>query len=279
MTYAADDVQVVVGANPEPPDRARCTVGSESRRGADDQSGAPQDLPNLPNPAIRDSPRKISTPNAFNAMILCHEDILKAHEEGRIIIDPFEPRLVGINSVDVRLGPDVYKLTGTEPRDLYSNNTARWERVEPVKAGALRHLYPHFGLEVLEDDDDCFIFRSGGFYLATTLEAIGTRADPKGVDGDGTVVPEMKARSTVGRQGLTVALCAGLGDVGYSSRWALEVRVVDYGDIVLAVGTPIAQVVFHTATATNAKYDGASRYQHEGSVRFLPKPLRVFRPE
>jgi dCTP deaminase len=212
-------------------------------------------------------------------MILCREDILEAREDGRIIIDPFEPELVGINSVDIRLGGDVFKLTGTEPRDLYSNDSSRWERVEPIKAGALRHLYPHFGLEVLDDDDDCFIFRSGGFYLATTLEAVGTSVDPEGRDGRTAIVPEMKARSTVGRQGLTVALCAGLGDVGYASRWALEVRVVDYGDIVLAVGTPIAQVVFHTATATSACYDGETRYQHAGSVRFLPKPLRVFREE
>ncbi|MFT4705820.1 MAG: dCTP deaminase, partial [Bradymonadia bacterium] len=118
---------------------------------------------------------------------------------------------------------------------------------------------------------------SGGFYLATSLEAIGTRADPNGREGQLAIVPEMKARSTVGRQGLTVALCAGLGDVGYASRWALEVRVVDYGDVPVAIGTPIAQVVFHTATATDAAYDGASRYQHQGTVRFLPKALTMKR--
>jgi dCTP deaminase len=88
----------------------------------------------------------------------------------------------------------------------------------------------------------------------------------------------MKARSTVGRQGLTVALCAGLGDVGYTSRWALEVRVVDYGDVPVAVGTPVAQVVFHTATPTDAAYEGATRYQHAGAVKFLPKPLKIRRP-
>lgn len=206
-------------------------------------------------------------------MILCKESIIEAYNAGRIVIDPFESDLVGINSVDVRLGNDVWELTGTEPRDLYSNDTSRWRKMEPVKAGALRELYPNFGLNVLEDEDDCYIFRSGGFYLATTLEAIGTRA----LEDQEAIVPEMKARSTVGRQGLTVALCAGLGDVGYASRWALEVRVVHSGDIVLAVGTPIAQVVFHTATQTQACYDGGERYQHQGSVRFLPKPLKVYR--
>lgn len=210
-------------------------------------------------------------------MILCREAIMQAHKEGRIVIEPYESELVGINSVDVRLGNDVWELTGTEPRDLYTEDTRRWRKLAPLKAGAFRQVYPDFGLDVLEDDDDCYIFRSGGFYLATTLEAIGTSVDPRGADADYAIVPEMKARSTVGRQGLTVALCAGLGDVGYASRWALEVRVVDNGDIVLAVGTPIAQVVFHKATPTDAVYDGATRYQNEGAVRFMPKPLRVFR--
>ena len=210
-------------------------------------------------------------------MILCREAILEAHAQGKIVIDPFEADLVGINSVDVRLGNDVWELTGTEPRDLYTDNTSRWRKLQPVKAGAFRQVYPDFGLDVLEDDDDCYIFRSGGFYLATTMEAIGTSAPANGIHEEFAIVPEMKARSTVGRQGLTVALCAGLGDVGYSSRWALEVRVVDNGDVVIAVGTPIAQVVFHKATPTDALYDGETRYQNAGAVRFMPKPLKVYR--
>jgi dCTP deaminase len=189
-------------------------------------------------------------------MILCRESILEAHAEGRIVIDPFDAELVGINSVDVRLGGEVFELVGSDMRDLYAPDDSRWRKVEPVTVAQLRALNPGFGGATLRDDDLCFVFRSGGFYLATTLEA----------------------RSTVGRQGLTVALCAGLGDVGYTSRWALEVRVVDYGDVPVAVGTPVAQVVFHTATPTDAAYEGATRYQHAGAVKFLPKPLKIRRP-
>lgn len=210
-------------------------------------------------------------------MILCREDILAARDEGRIVIEPFEESLVGINSVDVRLGPDLFELTGEGFRDLYADNSERWRKLEAIPAGKLREEQPGFAAGVLEDDEPCFLLKSGRFYLATTLEAIGSNAMPGGIEGGNAVVPEMKARSTVGRQGLTVALCAGLGDVGYVSRWALEVRVVNCGDVAVAVGTPIAQVVFHDATPTNAAYDGATRYQHQGAVRFLPKPLKPFR--
>jgi deoxycytidine triphosphate deaminase len=67
--------------------------------------------------------------------------------------------------------------------------------------------------------------------------------------------------------------------VGYQSRWALEIRVVDYGDIPLVIGTPIAQVVFHTATPTASSYMGQDRYQQDdqGAVRFIPKNLKVTR--
>ena len=211
-------------------------------------------------------------------MILCRESILAAHAEGRIVIDPFDAELVGINSVDVRLGGEVFELVGSDIRDLYAPDDSRWRKVEPVTVAQLRALNPGFGGTTLRDDDLCFVFRSGGFYLATTLEAIGTAALPGGAADGEALVPEMKARSTVGRQGLTVALCAGLGDVGYTSRWALEVRVVDYGDVPVAVGTPVAQVVFHTATPTDAAYEGATRYQHAGAVKFLPKPLKIRRP-
>lgn len=210
-------------------------------------------------------------------MILCREAILEKRESGHIVIEPFEASLVGINSVDVRLGPDLFALRRRPFRDLYSDTSDQWERVETVPAGAIRAQNPDFRAPSLHDDDPCFVLDSGGFYLATTLEAIGARALANGAAGGRAIVPEMKARSTVGRQGLTVALCAGLGDVGYVSRWALEVRVVDCGSVVVAVGTPIAQVVFHEASPTDAAYGGATRYQHDGAVRFLPKPLRPFR--
>lgn len=205
-------------------------------------------------------------------MILCREAIHAAREAGEIVIEPFVPSLVGINSVDVRLGPDLFELDTTGFRDLYRDTTSKWRKVEPRTAAELRVENPGFAEGVLPDDTPCFVLKSGGFYLATTLEAIGSRAF---ADGREALVPEMKARSTVGRQGLTVALCAGLGDVGYVSRWALEVRVVDCGDVAVAVGTPIAQVVFHRATPTQAAYDGETRYQHAGAVRFLPKPLKL----
>jgi deoxycytidine triphosphate deaminase len=210
-------------------------------------------------------------------VILTQEKILEHHELGNIIIDPFCKDLVSINSVDIRLGLDLWKLKKRAVRDLYCTRDDDWEKVKPEKAKDLRKvLTSWFDMSdwaqgVVPDDADVFALESGGFYLGTTLEKVG--ATPK--TSHSTFVPKMYAKSTFGRQGLTVAVCAGLGDVAYGQRWALEIRVVDCGMVPLAVGTPIGQVTFEEAYATEARYNGTERYQNDDVVRFLPKPLRI----
>jgi dCTP deaminase len=212
-------------------------------------------------------------------MILCREDILRSYEKGEIVIDPFDLRLVNPNSVDVRFGKILFRMKSTFGiRDLYNPHDELWERVLPVPARQIREggidgllPAPDWGVDVIPDDADVFCLNPGEFYLATTYEAIGSRALGPDVE---SIIPEMKAKSTFGRQGLTVALCAGLGDVGYCSHWALEVRLVGRSVVPLAVGTPIGQVVFHKGTPTATEYGGKGHYQVDGAVRFLPKPLK-----
>jgi dCTP deaminase len=213
-------------------------------------------------------------------MILCREEILIAFEKGDIVIDPFDPSLVGPNSVDIRFGDRLYRMKSTVGlRDLYQPNDELWEEVHAIPAKQVREsgvdgllAAPCWGKGIIPDHAAVFMLNPGEFYLATTYEKIGAIA--LGPDQE-AIIPEMKAKSTFGRQGLTVALCAGLGDVGYCSRWALEVRLVGRSVVPLAVGTPIGQVVFHRGTPTATKYGGADHYQlDDGKVRILPKPLK-----
>jgi len=204
-------------------------------------------------------------------MILAKEEILKNVQSGVIKIEPFEESLVSVNSVDVRLGADLWQRN-RKWRNLYKPDQSAWQRIDPISAKAMRKkIGDNSWADFLDDDHPCFDLQPGEFYLGTTLEAIGTVNDALRQP----VVPEMKAKSTVGRQGLTVALCAGLGDIGYASRWALEIRVTDNGPVPIAVGTVTAQVVFHYATLTKESYNGSDRYQDGDVVRFLPKPLKV----
>lgn len=130
------------------------------------------------------------------------------------------------------------------------------------------------------DDTEVLLLKTGESYLLSTLHEIGTR--PQRSPDDPVLVPVMKAKSTAGRLGLTVSLCAGVGDYGYHSRWALECRVAATTRptlVPLVVGTVIAQVMFFEGTKSdinNSSYGGSGSYQEvPGRARFLPKALKV----
>lgn len=194
-------------------------------------------------------------------MILAKYALLARIDSGHIIA----PRdLVQENSVNVRLGAEMWTCSNDSdfidlhaPRDFtLVKPSTRWygENVDMPISG--------------------FWIKPGRVYIGTTADAYGTR-----LLGDGIAfVPELRARSTTGRHGLTVALCAGVGDVGYTGRWALEIINNNRADVFVAVGTEIGQVVYHTATEAYRKngYGGEDRYQkNDGSIQFLPKPFGV----
>jgi len=223
-------------------------------------------------------------------MKLSGEFIQELYELGVIVIDPYLPELVSVNSVDVRLGDTLFRLRDNDRvRDPYSRDDidAEWEKqpLVPITCTNIVDSVPVY-------DTKGFLLTPGRFYIATTLERIGSkyidwRYECQGENrqhfrylaerfGDFQVIPNMAAKSTTGRHGLTVARCAGSGDVGYHSQWALEMTVERGGQLPLAVGTVIGQVLFDMCTHTSRKYDGVARYQHDGNLTsFLPKPFQI----
>lgn len=201
-------------------------------------------------------------------MVLSGESIVEHINEGSIFVEPYNPELVSINSIDIRLGPDMYiqdtpyfdgRPVPINPMDDPAKNYRQLTpRLVDLKFNGKSWFY------------DSFLLEPGYLYLGTTLEKIGTKYRDS---NDYQIVPTMNAKSTAGRLGITVALCAGMGDIGYHSRWALEIRVTK--PIYLPIGAVIGQVVFHKCCPSEQKYNGPDRYQNGDSVRFLPKPLKV----
>lgn len=158
------------------------------------------------------------------------------------------------NSINFRIGEELFARTCTGVIDL--SKPSQWGRFGPTQL----------------DDGRVHILRPNTHYIAVTHEAIGTRLLNDGI----AFVPEMRARSTAGRHGISVALCAGMGDVGYCGRWAIELQNHNDRPVLLEVGAVIGQFVFHTATDAYPEdgYDGSDRYQHGDAIRFLPKDLK-----
>ena len=83
---------------------------------------------------------------------------------------------------------------------------------------------------------------------------------------------EMRAKSTTGRYSLSVCKCAGLGDVGYVSRWTMEItNHSDYHPVVIDIGEPIAQILFHEVEGVIEHYNGRYGQGEWSPEDMLPK--------
>lgn len=178
--------------------------------------------------------------------VLSDLDILRAMDDGTIRIVPFDARsALGNCSYDVTLGRHFYRMAErTDPSRVYSV----LEEADTLDFWCKEH-------ETVGDDGR-MVLRPGETVLAHTVEFIGGRRD---------IVPMMKARSSIGRWGLSVCKCAGWGDVGYVNRWTME--ITNHSDVLVALtaGTRVAQIVFmRTVTPPSVAYD--SKYQNGESI-------------
>ena len=89
----------------------------------------------------------------------------------------------------------------------------------------------------VKDEDQIIILGPGETILAHTEEFIG---------GRNCVSTEMRARSSMGRIGITVCKCAGWGDLGFCNRWTMEMsNHLKDTPVVLVVGMRVAQIAFY----------------------------------
>lgn len=221
--------------------------------------------------------------------MLSRPDILEQHEKGNIFIRPFDHQNVGTNSYDVCLGEWIYREKFNsglphfhgyvEPRFLYNmydkDHVGQLYELEHARP-ASEVLHPWFelgDLEGIDKDDLVILIRPGESILAHTEEFIGSNCN--------FITTRMAARSTIGRNALEVTRCAGVGDIGYCTRWTLEItNNFQYHMIPLVVGRRVGQVVFDGVRPLeegDADYRGSGKYQR-GSVD-VEEMVRMWHPE
>ncbi len=180
-------------------------------------------------------------------MLLSDKRIIEEMEKGNIIIEPFEQRQLGTNSYDVRLGPYYY----IPNHNMVTVNFTEEEDAQQFWLG------PHHA------DDGYIRIRPGDTILAHTEEIVG---------GRNGFTTSMRARSSIGRSCLSVCKCAGVGDVGYISRWTMEITNHSHAMAILPVGLRVAQILFDEVGETVREYAGKYGSWHEWSPKdMLPK--------
>jgi dCTP deaminase len=152
-------------------------------------------------------------------VILSGAEIEVARERGDLVIEPFSAAQLNPNSYNYRLGP---KLICLEGRSRAKSPT-------------------------IEIDNSGYLLEPGCLYLGHTFEQIGSRK----------YVTTLLGRSSMGRLGLFLNICADLGHTGALSQWTLELTVVQ--PLRIYPGMQVGQVAFWLARGSVHQYQG--RYQ------------------
>lgn len=174
--------------------------------------------------------------------VYSNTQIREAMETGHIVCVPFNPKHVSQASLDVTLGHYYYR-TGQAKRGYVYNpfDEADVNRYFGGVQQAVSHQdwCAANGVKLLENipaDHPVIPLRPGERILAHTHEFFGIK--PPGAY-------QVKARSSWGRNGVSVCFDAGWVDPGYINRLTLEIyNLNEHETVLLPVGERIAQAVF-----------------------------------
>jgi dCTP deaminase len=210
--------------------------------------------------------------------VLVNDLIELRMKQGAIVIEPFNKAQLNNGSYDVTLGRYVARLRNQFKPSAQGCGVLHLNDIKGIDA---------FILDDLEDHDDILYLAEGERVLAHTHEFIGGRHIPHPLpDRQLSVLPEMRACSTTGRWGITVALCAGWGDVGYVNRWTMEMVNINPGPVAIKRDSVVAQIIFHDVASPTREtsYEKIGSYQKSGDVEelkrswtpmsMLPRPMK-----
>ena len=163
-------------------------------------------------------------------MILSGKTI-KAKMGNEIIIKPFNENAVNPNSYNLTLHNELLVYDETV-LDMKKPNTTR----------------------TLTIPDEGLVLQPGVLYLGRTREYTETH----------NCVPMLEGRSSVGRLGLFVHVCAGFGDVGFKGYWTLEIHCVQ--PIRVYAGVEICQIYYHAIEGEYEPYI-SGKYQNNTGIQ------------
>jgi dCTP deaminase len=151
--------------------------------------------------------------------VLSDGTIRRLVDEGRIVINPWEPSLVQPASVDLRLG-DSFRV-------FHNHRASAIDLRDGPPAGLTE--------EVTVSERDGFVMHPGEFCLGRTVEWVELPDD---------VVARIEGKSSLGRLGLIVHATAGFIDPGWKGTLTLELNNLTRVPIKLYPGLLIAQLSF-----------------------------------
>lgn len=187
--------------------------------------------------------------------MLTGSSIEEGVKSGKILIDPFDPSCVNPNSYNLKLHPQlkVYKHGSMVLPKQYANGNEQ-KSYNMIIQTPLRMDQPN-ETETIEIPDDGYILLPNTLYLGRTVERAGSDH----------FIPMINGRSSGGRLGISIHICAGFGDIGFDGTWTLEITVVE--PVKILPYSEIAQICFFTpAGEVSNLYRGRYYRQEEATA-------------
>lgn len=182
--------------------------------------------------------------------MLTGDEIIRQVENKNIEIDPFDINRVNPNSYNVRLHP---KLLVYSIGPYIMNNYIDSNNKIPLTKN-INYLDSKLDNPIIEQiiPEDGYILQPGVLYIGRTVERTFTDK----------FIPMINGRSSGGRLGISVHVCAGFGDIGFNGTWTLEITAVQ--PVKIYPNMEIAQICWFTpAGDTDILYDGKYNNQIE----------------
>lgn len=198
--------------------------------------------------------------------MLTRQAILANIELGNIIIEPFDARCVGVNSVDLHLS-DELKIYGDEeelhsllyPETFFDDDGIELVRVADKQYSRVLDMKKDNSTVSFRIPGDGLILLPGQLYLGSTVEFTETRG----------FIPNIETRSSVARLGIATHLSAGAGETTFRGCWTLE--IVAYEPVRIYAGVRVCSISYTRADGKTEDYKG--KYQGQRG----PQASRLFK--
>lgn len=105
-----------------------------------------------------------------------------------------------------------------------------------------------------EIPEEGYVLQPGVLYIGRTVEKTGTDK----------FIPMINGRSSGGRLGISIHICAGFGDIGFEGTWTLEITVVE--PVRIYPYEEIAQVCYFTPAGKKPKLYRGRYYNQEAAT-------------
>ena len=181
-------------------------------------------------------------------MLLSDRDISAEIKDNRIIVKPFDEKMIQPSSIDVRLD----RFFRVFENHKYSEINPSIEQDDLTR-------------EVIVDPEDSFILHPGEFVLASTYEVITLPDDIAG---------RLEGKSSLGRLGLLTHSTAGFIDPGFSGHITLELSNVANLPVRLFPGMKIGQLCLIKLSSPALHPYGSAIYGSRYQGQRGPTPSR-----